>query len=206
MSGTAAGVRAADLTEEELQWLHMGPFDGGLAGLIRRIRRILDVSQRGLAALLDVSQSVVARWETERTSPRVSVLQKMLRLAGIAVALHEEDSGESVEPMRADGARQRNGSRYPAHVDLRVTGWWVPRAARRMTTVDYFTSRDRSRREGVPAVHFRTCPRMKRIERMILGTPVDHPALHQLRAEAEHLDDERQTRRPRPWTPPRRAA
>ena len=206
MSGTTAGVRAADLTEEELQWLHMGPFDGGLAGLVRRIRRILDVSQRGLAELLDVSQSVVARWETERTSPRVSVLQKMLRLAGIAVALHDEDSGESVEPMRADGARQRNGSRYPAHVDLRVTGWWVPRAARRMTTVDYFTGRDHSRREGVPAVHYRTCPRMKRIERMILGTPVDHPALHQLRAEAEHLDDERQARRPRPWAPPRRAA
>ena len=127
MSGTTAGVRAADLTEEELLWLHMGPFDGGLAGLIRRIRRILDVSQRGLAELLGVSQSAVARWETERTSPRVSVLQQMLSLAGVAVALHEEESGESVEPMRADGARQRNGNRYPAHVDLRVTGWWVPR-------------------------------------------------------------------------------
>ena len=52
MSGTTVGVRAADLTEEELLWLHMGPFDGGLAGLVRRIRRILDVSQRGLAELL----------------------------------------------------------------------------------------------------------------------------------------------------------
>lgn len=156
MSGTTAGVRAADLTEEELQWLHMGPFDGGLAGLIRRIRRILDVSQRGLAELLGVSQSAVARWETERTSPRVSVLQRMLRLAGVAVALHEEVSGESVEPMRADGARQRSGSRYPAHVDLRVTGWWIPRAFRQMTSIDYFTSQDRSRRLGVPSVHYRT--------------------------------------------------
>ena len=206
MSGTTAGVRAADLTEEELQWLHMGPFDGGLAGLIRRIRRILDVSQRGLAELLGVSQSAVARWETERTSPRVSVLQRMLRLAGVAVALHEEESGESVEPMRADGARQRNGSRYPAHVDLRVTGWWIPRAFRQMTSIDYFTSQDRSRRLGVPSVHYRTCPRVKQIERMIFGTPVDHPALHQLRAEAEHLDDERRARVPRPWTPPQHAA
>jgi HTH-type transcriptional regulator/antitoxin HipB len=206
MSGTTAGVRAADLTEDELQWLHMGPCDGGLAGLIRRIRRILDVSQRGLGELLGVSQSVVARWETERTSPRVSVLQQMLRLAGISVALHDEESGESVEPMRADGARQRNGSRYPAHVDLRVTGWWVPRAVRMMTSIDYFTSRDRSRRLGIPSVHYRSCPHLRRTERMIFGTPVDHPALHQLRAEAEHLDDERQARRPRPWTPPQHAA
>ena len=206
MGGTTARVRAADLTEAELVWLHMGPFDGGLVGLIRRIRRILDVSQRGLAALLGVSQSAVARWETERTSPRVSVLQRMLSLAGVEVALHDEKSGESVEPMRADGARRRNGSRYPAHVDLRVTGWWVPRAVRRMTSIDYFTSQDRSRRQGIPSVHYSTGPRARQTERIVFGTPVDHPALRQLRAEAEHLDDERQARRPRPRTPPRHAA
>jgi HTH-type transcriptional regulator/antitoxin HipB len=148
----------------------------------------------------------VARWETERTSPRVSVLQRMLRLAGVEVALHDAESGASVEPMRADGARRRNGSRYPAHVDLRVTGWWVPRAVRRMTSIDYFTSKDRSRRLGIPSVHYRTGRHARQIERMIFGTPVDHPAFHQLRAEAEHLDDEWQARRPRPWTPPQHAA
>ena len=206
MSSTTTGMRPADLTEDELQWLHMGPFDGGLAGLVRRIRRILDVSQRGLAELLGVSQSVVARWETERTSPRVSVLQQMLRLAGVAVALHDEDSGEPVEPMRADGARQRNGNRYPAHVDLRVTGWWVPRAFRRMTSIDYFTSRDRSRRAGVPSVRYRTSRYAKRIERLIHGTPVDHPALRQLRAEAEHLQELRDARRPTPGAPPTHVA
>ena len=41
---------------------------------------------------------------------------------------------------------------------------------------------------------------------MLFGTPVDHPAFHQLRAEAQHLDDEWQARRPRPWTPPQHAA
>ena len=206
MSGTTTGVRAADLTEAELMWLHMGPFEGGPAGLIRRVRRILDLSQRGLAALLGVSQSVVARWETERTSPRVSVLLRMLRLAGVEVALHDAESGESVEPMRADGARRRNGSRYPAHVDLRVTGWWVPRAVRRMTSIDYFTSQARSRRLGIPSVHYRTGRRARQTERLIFGTPVDHPAVHQLRAEAQHLDDERQARKPRPRTPPPHAA
>ena len=206
MDGTTTALRAADLTEDELQWLHMGPFEGGVAGLVRRIRRILDVSQRGLAALLEVSQSVVARWETERTSPRVSVLQQMLHLAGITVALHDEASGDEVEPMRADGARQRNGSRFPAHVDLRVTGWWVPRAFRRMTSIDYFTSRDRSRRTGVPSIRYRTGRHMKRIERMLHGTPVDHPSLRQLRAEAVHLDEKRAALTSRPHTPPRPAA
>lgn len=206
MDGTTTALRAADLTEDELQWLHMGPFEGGVAGLVRRIRRILDVSQRGLAALLEVSQSVVARWETERTSPRVSVLQQMLQLAGITVALHDETSGDEVEPMRADGARQRNGSRFPAHVDLRVTGWWVPRALRRMTSIDYFTSRDRSRRTGVPSIRYRTGRHMKRIERMLHGTPVDHPSLRQLRAEAVHLDEKRAALTSRPHTPPRPAA
>ena len=68
---------------EEVEWYAMGPFDGGIPGTVRRVRRILDVSQRGLAAIIGVSQSVVARWETGRTSPRASVLQQLLRLAGL---------------------------------------------------------------------------------------------------------------------------
>ena len=99
----------------------MGPFDGGMPGMVRRIRRILDVSQRGLAAILEVSQSVVARWETGRTSPRVSVVERLLRLARLRVTVHDED-GREVGPMRADGARTHGGSRFPAHVDLRATG------------------------------------------------------------------------------------
>ena len=185
----------------------MGPFDGGVPGLVRRVRRILDVSQRGLAAMLGVSQSVVARWETGRTSPRVSVLQKMLRLAGDRGRAARRGDRREVEPMRADGARQRGGSRYPAHADLRVTGWWVPREpSGEMTTIDYFVSDDRSRGCGDPAVHYRTCPRSKRIERMLYGTPVrPSRASTSCGAEAEHLDDGGRPEA-RPWTPPRHAA
>jgi transcriptional regulator with XRE-family HTH domain len=197
MVGTIHPLRTTDLTEEERDWMLMGPFDGGVPGLVRRVRRILDVSQRGLAAILDVSQSVVARWETGRTSPRASVMEHLLRLARIRIVLHDEDSGAQVEPMRADGARNRGGSRYPAHVDLRVTGWWVPRADRRMTTIGYFVNLRKSRDAGVPAVHYRTSRWGRRIERMLYGTPVDHPANHQLRAEAQYLDDVREERRAR---------
>lgn len=195
MVGTIHPLRTTDLTEEERDWMLMGPFDGGVPGLVRRVRRILDVSQRGLAAILEVSQSVVARWETGRTSPRVSVVQRLLSLAGIRVELRDEDTGEEVGPMRADGARNRGGNRYPAHVDLEVTGWWVPRQDRRMTTIGYIVNLRRSRELGRPAVHYRVCPRLKEIQRMLFGTPDDHPALHQLRAEAEHLQDLHDDRR-----------
>ena len=171
---------------DEVEWYLMGPFDGGVAGLVRRVRRILDVSQRGLAALIGVSQSVVARWETGRTSPRVSVVEQLLRLAGLAGSVHEVDSGELVEPMRDDGARDRGGRRYPAHVDLRVTGWYVPRGLD--CTADLGLWRRRSRQRKEPRVQHQTSAILRWRDRRAFGTPVDHPAHHQLVAEAEHLD------------------
>lgn len=192
-------------TEAEREYWFMGPFGGGMPGLVRRVRRILDVSQRGLAALLRVSQSAVARWETGRTSPRVSVVERLLRMARLRATVHDRDTGEEVRPMRADGARKHGGNRFPAHTDLRVTGWWVPRAERSMTSVEYFASRNRSRRRRDPAIHYSTGRRVKGHERFLWGVPDDHPALHQLAAEAEHLDEVREARR-RPRGPDGRAA
>jgi len=186
----------ANWTQAERDYWFMGPFDGGMPGMVRRIRRILDVSQRGLAALLEVSQSVVARWETGRTSPRASVVERMLRLARLRVTVHDED-GSEVGPMRADGARTYGGSRFPAHVDLRATGWWVPRRLRAMTSVEAFTWRDRSRRLGDPAVRYHVSRFRKEIERELHGTPDDHPASHQLAAEVRFLDERREAWRPR---------
>lgn len=196
-------------TEDEIGWYLMGPFDGKIPGLVRRVRRILDVSQRGLAALLEVSQSVVARWETGRVSPRASVLHALLRMARLTVELHDEDGAE-VTPMRDDGGRDQGGRRFPAHVDLTVRGWWVPRRVQ-STMADYSLWTHRSRARKNPQVRFRTCPVLRSIERMLYGTPDDHPALLQLVAEAVHLDDVRADRRDqarggRPWPPAMGAA
>ena len=149
----------ANWTQAERDYWFMGPFDGGIPGMVRRVRRILDVSQRGLAALLDVSQSVVARWETGRTSPRMSVVERLLRMARLRMSFHDEDTGERVGPMRADGARTHGGSRYPAHGDLTATGWWVPRRLRAMTSIEAFacgTAQDGwvTRRSGVGSSPF----------------------------------------------------
>ncbi len=182
-------------TEDEIGWYLMGPFDGKIPGLVRRVRRILDVSQRGLAALLEVSQSVVARWETGRVSPRASVLHDLLRMAGLTAEIHDED-GVEVTPMRDDGGRDQAGRRFPAHVDLTVHGWWVPRRVQ-STMADYLLWTHRSRARRTPQVRFRTCPVLRRIERMLHGTPEDHPGLRQLVAEAVHLDEVRADRRDR---------
>jgi HTH-type transcriptional regulator/antitoxin HipB len=184
----------ANWTEAERAWWWMGPFGGQIPGLVRRIRRILDVSQRGLAAMLEVSQSVVARWETGRTSPRARVLQQMLELAGLAVTVREEETGEVVTPMRADGARTHAGSRFPAHADLRARGWWVPRRLRAMTSIEAFRWQEHSRRAKDPAIGYRTSRYRKWLERRLHGTPDDHPAVHQLAAEAEYLDELREDR------------
>lgn len=197
MDETGDWMDEVGVTDDEVEWYLMGPFDGKLPGLIRRIRRILDVSQRGLAALLDVSQSVVARWETGRTSPRVSVLVELLRLARLRVSLHDAESGEAVAPMRDDGARDRAGRRYPAHVDLIVRGWFYPRGVE--STTDIFVWRRRSRERRDPRVRFYTSPAVRYLERLMWGTPDDHPSDRQLIAEAQHQDEVREKQREELW-------
>ncbi len=179
----------ANWTQAERDYWFMGPFGGGIPGMVRRVRRILDVSQRGLAALLDLSQSVVARWETGRTSPRMNVVERLLRMARVRMGFVDEETGEAVRPMRADGARTHGGSRYPAHTDLRAAGWWVPRRLRSMTSIEAFTWHDRSKREGEPAIRYRRSPSSKQLERRRRGIPDDHPAVHQFVAEVRYLDE-----------------
>lgn len=190
---------------EEVEWYLMGPFEGGVPGLVRRVRRILDVSQRGLAALIGVSQSAVARWETGRTSPRVCVVQHLLRLAGLRGTVSAVESGEVVEPMRDDGARDRAGRRYPAHVDLQVYGWYVPRGLDCTAEAGVWRRRSRARKD--PKVRHHTSPYLRWRQRRALGTPVDHPAALQLVAEAEHLDEARSAAlvRQAGWSRPRAA-
>lgn len=197
----------ADWIEAEVEYYLLGPFDGEIPGLVRRIRRILDVSQRGLAAMLGVSQSQVARWETSRTSPRAATVVEMLQLARLRISLHRQETDEresgtqatreqevrrEVEPMRDDGARDRAGRRYPAHVDLEVVGWWAPRDA--LMTGQDARWREWSRRWETPGVRYHHRA-WKSVLRDVFGTPVDHPARHQLVAEAHHLDDKRDERR-----------
>ena len=194
MSSTAWRDDFAEWTEAEREWFLMGPFDGGIPGLVRRVRRILDVSQRGLAALLDVSQSVVARWETGRTSPRANVLHYLLGMAGLRASVHDEETGAEVEPMRDDGARRHGGNRFPAHTDLRVVGWWIPSHVE-STMVEYGEWRNRSRARRDPMIRSTLCPHLDGSSASCTAPRTTIPRCTSWCAEAEHLDDRREQRR-----------
>lgn len=89
------------------------------AGLIRRVRRSLDLSQRDLAEAIGVSPATIGRAETTGAIS-MAVLTAILELGGIKlVALDEHD--EPVTPMRETAARNHAGARYPAHLDA-----WIP--------------------------------------------------------------------------------
>jgi HTH-type transcriptional regulator/antitoxin HipB len=164
-----------------------GPQGGGVPGVVRLVRRRLDVSQRALALRLGVSQSQVARWETGRTSPRAEVLLRLVRMAGLDVVLLGPDGTE--EPaMRADGARDRGGRRYPAHVDLAARTWWLPPDAACRADTPLLMEAARRRRE--PRVTFHTSAWRKHGLRAAFGQPVDHPALHQPAAEVQFRDEQ----------------
>lgn len=85
-------------------------------GHLRRARRIMDVSQRELAALLGVAPSTVARAESSTGDVSLTLVTSVLEQAGLRLAVVDAD-GKPVAPMRADGARDHAGRRCPAHLD-----------------------------------------------------------------------------------------
>lgn len=178
------------------------PRPGGVSGLVRRVRRILQVSQRGLAERLGVSQSVVARWETGRTSPVADELVIMLRMAGLRMLVtlaadepvdvgaraHAAGPPAVVEPMRADGARDRGGRRFPAHSDIYATEWWGGPLG--STHVSHLVTRRRSQEREDPDIRYRLGWR-REVHRSVFGTPADHPSRAELVAGLHRIDAER---------------
>lgn len=88
-----------------------------IPGLVRRVRRTRDLSQRDLAALLGVNHSLIARWETGHREPRLSMFRELLHLADLHLDVRDSVT-QPVTPMRPDAMRDRAGRRLPAHLDL----------------------------------------------------------------------------------------
>jgi transcriptional regulator with XRE-family HTH domain len=100
-----------------------------VAGLIRRTRRIGDLSQRQLANRARVSSSTVGRIEAGTLIPSLDVLQRLLGAAGLFLAVVDAD-GRVILPMEdrediRDGAERR----YPSHLDTILDPlpgeWWA---------------------------------------------------------------------------------
>jgi len=87
-----------------------------LAGLLRRIRRSADLSQRELAARIGTSKSAIAAAETGAVGLDARTIADAARLAGLRLALLDE-RGEEVPGMDTATVRDRGGRRFPAHLD-----------------------------------------------------------------------------------------
>jgi HTH-type transcriptional regulator/antitoxin HipB len=100
-----------------------GRFD--LSGVLRRVRRVADLSQRELAAAADLSASVVAHAEAGTRDLPVSALVRVVGLAGLRLALVDEQGAE-VTGMADDAVRDQGSRRFPAHLDTRYSDedWW----------------------------------------------------------------------------------
>jgi HTH-type transcriptional regulator/antitoxin HipB len=83
--------------------------------LLRRARRIADLSQRDLAARAGVSPSMVAKVELGAKAS-FDLMLRLFAAAGIQLCARDQ-IGDEVTPMRTDCLRDRNGRRYPAHLD-----------------------------------------------------------------------------------------
>lgn len=83
--------------------------------LLRRARRIADLSQRDLAARAGVSPSTVAKAELG-AGASFAMMLRLFAAAGIQLVARDQD-GAAITPMRTDPLRDHNGRRYPAHLD-----------------------------------------------------------------------------------------
>lgn len=121
----------------------MGAFE--LAGSLRRIRRIADLSQRELALAAAISASAVAHAEAGTRDLHVAALVRAANAAGLRLALLDAE-GTEVLPMASDAVRDLSGRRFPAHLDTRrsdtVPWLYEPRRDRPPTSFTFHRDRD----------------------------------------------------------------
>ncbi|MFY1578776.1 helix-turn-helix domain-containing protein [Verrucosispora sp. WMMD703] len=105
----------------------VGPFP--IAGLVRRARRIVGLSQLRMARFAKVSPSTVARVEAGSLTPSLAVLERLLAAAGLYLVAVDQE-GRVVLPMEVwDDTRDGADRRYPAHLntilDPEPGEWWA---------------------------------------------------------------------------------
>jgi len=88
-------------------------------GIVLRVRRACDLSQRELGAAIGLDQSQVARIESAQRRVDLSMLAGILALAGYRIAILDRH-GVEVAPVPGDVLRDNAGRRMPAHLDVRT--------------------------------------------------------------------------------------
>lgn len=96
-----------------------------LPGIVRRIRRLADLSQRQLADRLETSKSTIASAEAGTGGLDARLLARAAELTGLRLTLLDAD-GNEVAGMADAAVRDKIGRRFPAHLDTRYgdIDWW----------------------------------------------------------------------------------
>lgn len=106
-----------------------GPAELLFSGLVRKARRLADMSQREMARAAGVSQAAISKIEAGALTPSIALLQRVLGAAKLRLVV-VDDAGHVVEPME-DWLDTRDGAerRYPSHLDIildpKPGDWWA---------------------------------------------------------------------------------
>jgi transcriptional regulator with XRE-family HTH domain len=135
-----------------------------LAGLLRRIRRTADCSQRELAERIGASKSTVAAAENGTRDLPVALLARAAASMGGRLAVLDA-AGNELTPMDNGTVRDGGDRRFPAHLDTRHgdEDWWhgPHRYDRQQPTFTFDRTRgarDWRRHAGTPDDHHRPRP------------------------------------------------
>jgi transcriptional regulator with XRE-family HTH domain len=168
-----------------------------LCGVLRRIRRTADMSQREFAVACGVAQSVIAHAESGRRGLTAHLLARATAVAGLRVALLDADGAE-VRPMDDGAVRDMGGRRFPAHLDTRYSeeAWW--HGEERYSRPEPWYTFDRARdvrdryraRDGTPDDHQLPRP----------GDSPDERRAARARAARERRRAAASPSAPQPWT------
>lgn len=134
-------------------------------GVLRRVRRIADLSQRELAVAVGISPSAVASAESGARDLPLSVVARIAEVAALRLSLVDGD-GREIAGMAEDTVRDAAGRRFPAHLDTRNSDdrWWhgPDRKYRRQPSYTYDRRRDlrdhNRERVGTPDDHHLPTP------------------------------------------------
>lgn len=170
-----------------------------LCGVLRRIRRTADLSQRELASAAGLSVSAVAHAEAGTRDLPSRALARAADLAGYRLTLLDAE-GREVPGMDPDGARDATRRRLPAHLDTVHTDEIADRwAHRRDRQQPWFTfgldraARDRGRaRAGTPEDHHVAVPE---------DSPAERRTRRQREARRAREDARLQRLAAEPWQP-----
>ena len=125
----------------------MDPFP--LAGLLRRIRRTADCSQRELAARAGISKTALGAAESGTRDLAVSALARAAATVGCRLTVVDA-TGAELSPMDTDTVRDGAGRLLPAHLDTRHgdEDWWGGPHRPHLDAPRYTYDLDRRARDG----------------------------------------------------------